>query len=147
MQISADTVRPELAEGVTLSIDSNSLHPSVFTDPRRVQQILINLLENAARFTAKGSITMSCALVSERKFVAIAVTDTGIGIDPKYGEKIFERFVKLSESHDDKNHKSPGLGLPIARMMARLLGGDLVLDTTYTSGARFVLTIPNKIKA
>lgn len=147
MQISADTVRPELAEGVTMSIDRDSLHPSVFTDPRRIQQILINLLENAARFTAKGSITMSCALVRERKFVAIAVTDTGIGIDPKYGEKIFERFVKLSESHDDKNHKSPGLGLPIARMMARLLGGDLVLDTTYTSGARFVLTIPNKIKA
>lgn len=54
---------------------------------------------------------------------------------------IFERFVKL-----DKNATGIGLGLPISRLLARMLGGDLVLDTTYTHGARFILTLPYVIK-
>ncbi len=73
--------------------------------------------------------------------IAIAISDNGPGIDPKHKEHIFERFVKLN------NHEEgAGLGLPLSRLIARLLGGDLVLDTTYTRGARFILTIPYAFK-
>ena len=101
----------------------------------------MNVMSNAVKFTSSGTITLQCNFVNQGKTIAISVTDTGIGIDPKYRDQIFERFVKLNP-----NSTGAGLGLPIARMLARLLGGDLSLDTNYNKGARFVFTIPYTTK-
>lgn len=123
--------------GVTLKMDDSRGRVDLFTDPLRVQQILNNLLTNAAKFTSSGSIELSYALVEDETKVQFSVTDTGIGINPDNREKIFERFVKL-----DRDTQGAGLGLTISRLIAGQLGGTLTLDTAYTGGARFVLVIP-----
>jgi len=132
-----DGVRHRLNPGVALHFDSSSPAISLFTDPRRVHQILLNLLTNAAKFTPSGSITLSYKEDNDK--IIFSVTDTGIGINPDKKDLIFERFVKL-----DKQTQGTGLGLSISRLIARLLGGDVELDTSYTKGARFILTLPKK---
>jgi signal transduction histidine kinase len=69
----------------------------------------------------------------------ISVADTGIGIAEDQRERIFEKFYKI-----DSFKRGLGLGLPMARRIARMIGGDLVLDNNYTGGTRFILKIPNK---
>lgn len=133
------SVKHRVKPGVTLSLDPKVEKLDIFTDPTRLQQILNNMLTNAAKFTTSGSIVLSYAPDKEDKNVILTVTDTGIGINPENKEKIFERFVKL-----DRDSQGVGLGLTISRLLARHLGGDLWLDTSYKSGARFCLSIPKK---
>lgn len=123
--------------GVTMRVDPECGRLDIFSDPARVSQVLNNLLTNAAKFTHKGTITVSYSLDEAINRVQLVVTDTGIGINPENREKIFNRFVKL-----DRESQGAGLGLTIARLIARRLGGDLVLDVSYTGGARFVFTLP-----
>lgn len=137
LELTVEAIRPSLHEGVKIEVNPDSEDIVTCTDSRRVQQILNNLLENAAKFTDSGRITVGCHLVRDGKEIVITVTDTGCGISPADAERIYERFAKL----DDK-HPGIGLGLPISRMLARLLGGELSLDTTYTHGTRFVFRLP-----
>lgn len=132
-----DTVSTRVPAGVTLALDEASPRIEINTDPRRLQQILLALTGNAVKFTREGSIVVSYEITPDRENVEISVTDTGIGIPSEQSERIFERFVKL-----DKDTQGVGLGLTIARLVARLLGGDVRLDTSYAGGARFVLTLP-----
>lgn len=134
-----DGVRHRVSPGVELRFDTASPQISLFTDPQRLHQILLNLLTNAAKFTSKGSITLGYSVDAADEKVIFTVTDTGIGIKPDKSEAIFERFVKL-----DKETQGAGLGLTISRLLARILGGDVCLDTNYTKGARFVLSLPKK---
>ena len=108
-------------------------------DGAHVSQILMNLLKNAERFTSKGSITLDFDVSREEGKATFTVTDTGIGIPAKQVEKIFERFYKI-----DSHTPGAGLGLYISRMLARLLGGDITVDTHHRGGARFILTIAIK---
>ena len=124
---------------VTLSLDPDAPKIDFFTDPTRLQQILNNLLTNAAKFTSKGSIVLSYAMDKDYQNMIFSVTDTGIGIPPNNKERIFERFFKL-----DRDSQGAGLGLTISLLLARNLGGDLWLDTTYTTGARFLLSLPKR---
>jgi len=110
---------------------------TIITDGPRLEQVLINLLSNAAKFTEEGSITLRYDFNSDRSEVSISVTDTGPGISDEIKNHIFERFFKA-----DKYAQGMGLGLPICRMIVQLLGGEIELDTSYTHGARFVFTIP-----
>ena len=108
------------------------------TDPRRVQQIIINLLTNACKHTTKGEIKLACSLEENPGEVTFSVTDTGPGVPADQAEKIFERFTKLNEFV-----QGTGLGLSICRDIASKMGGRVWLDTTYTGGgARFVFTVP-----
>lgn len=127
-----------LHPGVTMEF----VHPgiddlTVKTDRRRVEQVLINLLNNAAKFTKTGSITLSYAVEADK--LVFSVTDTGSGIPEGKEELIFERFEKL-----DSSTQGAGLGLPIARLVAGLLKGSVTLDKSYRNGARFVFTLPLK---
>ena len=105
------------------------------------------LLDNAIKFTnpsafknqsavpQQAHVTMSVSVVGKQ--VLFVVEDTGIGIPPEEAENIFNEFVQLDEYTD-----GTGIGLPIARSLARHMQGDIALDTTYTNGARFVMTLP-----
>ena len=107
------------------------------TDGMRVQQILINFLTNATKYTPSGSITIGSSLTENPGWITFYVADTGPGVPIEKAESIFERFVKL-----DATKQGAGLGLSICRQVATNLGGKVWLDTSYTKGARFVLTIP-----
>ena len=111
----------------------------IFTDARRVEQVLVNLLSNGLKFTDEGYVELAYTVDTEAGTTTFTVTDTGIGVPEGKEEIIFERFEKLSPSSQGN-----GLGLSISRMIAIQLNGSLYIDTTYTGeGSRFVFTIPS----
>ena len=108
------------------------------TNVQEVEKILHNLLNNACKFTDQGVVTLSCYHDDmEKGMVCFSVTDTGKGIKEGEEEKIFEHFYKI-----DAYKEGVGLGLPLARRVARQMGGDVVLDSSYKNGSRFVLKLP-----
>jgi len=136
-----EIVRPSVMVDVALE---NHCHVSdelqVSTYPHLIQTVLARLLDNAAKFTHLGSITLS--LTQEGDKLHFSVADTGPGIPADKREYIFERFTKL-----DNFAQGTGLGLSVARMIAERLGGTLTLDTGYTGGSKFDLVIPASFKS
>ena len=105
------------------------------TEQSYAKRALRHLIENGRKFTRQGSVTL---IVEEREdTVAFVVEDTGIGVPEEYRESIFGEFVKL----DDYAYGT-GIGLPLALNIARKLGGNIVLDSDYSGGSRFVMTLP-----
>lgn len=109
------------------------------TDTLKVRQILINLLNNAVKFSERGTIYVRA--YEQNRMILIEVIDRGIGIDEANFDIIFEEFrrIELSRTRD---HESTGLGLPISRRLARLLGGDLTVSSRLHEGSIFTLSIP-----
>lgn len=142
LELLADSARTQLSPQTTLQVNPVQVRGAlpddsgtIDTDVQRFEQVIQNLLTNAAKFTPGGSITVDAVIDRGADLLTVTVTDTGIGIPADKAEFIFERYAKLS------NHTPGfGLGLNVARMVSRWLGGDTVLDTTYTGGARFVVT-------
>lgn len=110
-------------------------NPILATDRQAATRILALLLENAVKFTGEGSVDLR--LATKKNYVSFIVEDTGIGVPPEEAEHIFEHFVQL-----DDNQEGTGIGLSLARSLSRRLGGDVVVDTAYTSGARFIFSLP-----
>lgn len=113
--------------------------PKLNTDVLKIKQILVNLLSNAAKFTDHGKITIRVA--PENGMLQFAVSDTGIGIEKKNLELVFQEFQQIDGSSTRK-YQGTGLGLPISRRLARMLGGDLTVESEYGKGSTFVLTVP-----
>ena len=127
-----------LQPGVRMYYAPEEEAPYTFrTDPRRVQQILINLLTNACKHTPSGEIKLASSLTETPGYVTYSVADTGTGVPPDQAEKIFERFTKLNDFV-----QGTGLGLSICRDIADRMGAKVYLDTGYTGGARFVFAVP-----
>lgn len=106
------------------------------TDDSRLQQVLINLLINATKFTPQGNITLELKKNSEEELL-FSVTDTGCGIPKEKQASIFQRFEKLNE-----NAQGSGLGLSICQIIIEHIGGKLWIDPDYTGGSRFFFTHP-----
>ena len=106
------------------------------TDNARLQQLLINLLINATKFTPQGTITLELEKQTEDTAL-FSVTDTGCGIPKNHQNKIFNRFEKL-----DENAQGTGLGLSICQLIIEQLGGKIWIDPDYNQGARFLFTHP-----
>lgn len=132
-------VAGKVADGVKLTFISPFNSYIIETDIFRLQQLLSKLLLNAAKFTTAGEINLSYEVDEEKQEVRFMVTDTGCGIPLEKQETIFERFEKL-----DDFVQGTGLGLPISRMIALKLGGNLQVDSSYTQGARFIFVHPIK---
>lgn len=138
-QTCIDQVRSKLKPDVQLIFTPERENFTMQTNPDRISQILMNLLQNAAKFTQEGSVTLTYHIREEEKVILFSVTDTGIGIPADKQEAVFERFTKL-----DSFVPGTGLGLSISRLIAEKMGGSLLIDSTYTTGCRFILTLPLK---
>ena len=107
------------------------------TDVQRLQQVVINLLSNADKFTKEGTITLKLELDTARNVAVFSVTDTGCGIPLDKQKRVFERFEKLNEYV-----QGTGLGLSICKLTVEKWGGEIWIDPAYTDGARFMFTHP-----
>ena len=108
---------------------------TILTNKNMFARIISALVDNAVKYTADGLITLKAS--SDGKNLNISVEDTGVGVPIQEAENIFGRFVKL-----DSFKEGIGLGLPLSRKLAEQLGGTVALDTSYTNGARFIVTLP-----
>lgn len=107
------------------------------TDIQRLQQVVINLLSNADKFTENGMITLKLEPDMRNRTALFSVSDTGCGIPPEKRKRVFERFEKLNEYA-----QGTGLGLSICKLIVEKWGGRIWIDSQYTRGARFVFTHP-----
>jgi two-component system sensor histidine kinase ChiS len=113
--------------------------PAVRADENRLQQILLNLVGNAIKFTPAGSVTVEAERLDD--WIAISVTDTGIGIRQEEAERIFGYFEQALRGRDAAQ-EGAGLGLAITRRLVELHGGEISLDSTPGKGSRFTFTLP-----
>lgn len=111
------------------------------TDVQRMQQVIINLMSNANKFTEKGTITLDFTVNEKSQMAVFSVTDTGCGIPKEKQKLVFERFEKLNEYA-----QGTGLGLSICQLIVHKWKGEIWIDPDYTGGARFVFSHPLKIE-
>jgi signal transduction histidine kinase/ActR/RegA family two-component response regulator len=145
-------IRPLLrTAAVALEFGSATDLPPLVNDEAKITQILRNFLSNAVKFTEQGSITVSARLVSAREHVAgnaltrdsvlFVVADTGVGVAPEHQGAIFEEFQQV-ENRLQRKSRGTGLGLPLCRRLAGLLGGRVWVESELGRGARFYLLVP-----
>ena len=129
------------AKGLTLSVTGSDSGICVAADAERFQQILLNLVTNAIKFTAAtGSVKVVC--MSDGEKARLRVTDTGAGISPGDVERVFEPFVQIDRHLTTAAQQGVGLGLSISRELARAMHGDLTLQSIEGVGSAFTLTLP-----
>jgi signal transduction histidine kinase len=149
--------------GLTLSLNVSSTLPRIRTDQTHLRQILINLIGNAVKYTPTGSIQVRAHLIGnptgpqpegeaaeigvtpdpQRPWVALQVSDTGIGISAVDTERIFDEFEQVNAgARTDSARRGTGLGLAISRRLARLLGGELTVVSEQGKGSTFTVWLP-----
>lgn len=114
--------------------------PKLFSDDRKLAQILRNFISNALKFTQHGEIRVSAKRVSDQA-VQFAVADTGIGIAPEFHHAIFQDYSQI-DSPIQKRLRGTGLGLSLSKRLAELLGGEVALESEAQKGSTFYVTIP-----
>jgi CheY-like chemotaxis protein len=130
-----------LNESVALVFEEPRDVPPLVTDEPKVSQILRNFISNALKFTEHGEVRVSARFVEDEELVVFTVSDTGIGIAPEDQERIFEEFSQL-ESPVQRTVHGTGLGLPLTRKLAALLGGRVDVTSAPGVGSSFSATIP-----
>jgi signal transduction histidine kinase len=159
----AAEVEPLINEkGIAFAITVPATLPRIATDPTHLRRILVNLLGNAIKFTSRGGITMRAILVRDGEiesvagkanrlpllaaggsWVALQVADTGVGVAEKDLDRIFEEFEQVDAGpRGDSMRRGTGLGLAISRRLARLLDGDITLESVPGRGSTFTLWLP-----
>src|SRR5262245_8593602 len=135
-------LRPLLvSDSVDLVIEEPTGLPPLHTDEGKVSQILRNFVSNALKFTEKGEVRVSARLLPGEDAVAFSVADTGIGIAAEDQERIFQEFSQV-ENPIQRKVRGTGLGLPLCRKLAELLGGSISVQSTPGVGSTFIATIP-----
>ena len=135
-------------KGLEFHIDVDQTMPSqLFGDEVRIKQILINLLNNAVKYTSEGSVTLSIQCKKQEKGlaqIAYSVTDTGMGIKKENIPYLFSAFKRIDE---EKNRyiEGTGLGLSIVKQLVELMGGEIAVNSVFTKGSTFVVTLPQQI--
>lgn len=135
-----DLLAPAAAEkGIELSASLDHLLPGQLVgDPSRIRQVLINLTDNAVKFTHRGSVELRIAALPDGH-VGFAVTDTGIGIPPKLRQSLFTRFAQADPAGEQIGS---GLGLAICKRLVALMGGQIAVDSTPGRGSTFFFDLP-----
>jgi signal transduction histidine kinase/DNA-binding response OmpR family regulator len=135
-----------LNQAVTLVFDAIDDLPTLVTDEAKVSQILRNLISNALKFTERGEVRVSAALAADGEHIAFTVADTGIGIAPDDQQRIFEEFTQI-EHRLQRGVRGTGLGLPLSKRLAELLGGTISLVSEPGVGSTFSVTLPVRYTA
>jgi signal transduction histidine kinase/ActR/RegA family two-component response regulator len=139
--------RPMLTnKAVDLIFEEPAGIPELATDEGKLTQILRNFISNALKFTERGEVRVRASLADESDDVTFQVYDTGIGISAADQDRIFEEFTQV-ENPLQRHAKGTGLGLPLCRRLARLLGGDVTVDSKLGVGSTFSVTIPERYSA
>ncbi len=125
-------------KGITLSFHDEGV-PLMHLDGNRMQQVFLNLLDNAIRYTEKGTISLN--MMQDQQHVTIQVTDTGVGIPPEELPYIFERFHRVEKSRS-REHGGTGLGLAIVKKLIELQGGQIEAVSKVGFGTTFIITFP-----
>jgi PAS domain S-box-containing protein len=121
---------------------SSPYDTTLLADPKRIRQVLVNLLNNAVKFTPeKGTVTLEVDPYSQPGWMCFSVTDTGIGIAPEDLKKLFKPFVQL-DSGLDRQYEGSGLGLVIVKQLVELHGGQMEVQSTPGQGSRFSFILP-----
>ena len=118
--------------------------PTLVTDADKVKQILFNLLSNAIKFTERGQVTVTAQRKGES--LALAVSDTGIGVPEEARELIFDEFRQIDES-STRRHGGTGLGLSITRHLVRMIGGEISVESDLGRGSTFTVVLPLRLPA
>jgi len=139
VDLCANTAQPLLRPGVVLEKRIDEGLTYVHSDQDKIRQIVLNLLSNAAKFTHAGRIVLSAKRDGDS--LRIAVSDTGIGISTEGLPRIFKEFQQ-ADNTTTRQYGGTGLGLSISRNLARLLGGDLTVESEVGKGSTFTLIIP-----
>jgi signal transduction histidine kinase len=119
--------------------------PELSSDRQKVKQIVLNLLTNAIKFTPQGTVRVTASYDAKARELALAVSDTGIGIAPEDQEKVFEDF-RQADNSVTREYGGAGLGLAICRRLAAMLGGRIELRSQLGQGSTFTLFLPRKGK-
>ena len=123
---------------VALEQDVAEALPPVLADPKRVRQVLLNLLSNAAKFTNEGRITLRAHRYDTRE-VCVAVEDTGVGIATDDFDKVFEEYQQVGNAH---HVGGTGLGIPLSKRLIEMQGGRIWFESTLGVGTQFFFTLP-----
>jgi signal transduction histidine kinase len=123
---------------IELIFNDSTTNKTIISDPRRIQQLLINLIVNALKFTEKGSVIIDAKL--NNNLLQFTVTDTGIGIKPEDLPKIFDRFVKFD--HHGSNKEGSGIGLTLVQHIVEILKGEIIVESKENSGSTFIVSFP-----
>jgi signal transduction histidine kinase len=133
--------KPIVTSGsVSLIFEEPQAAPRIYSDDRRLSQILRNFISNALKFTKDGEVRVSARAVGEAE-IEFAVTDTGVGIDPQHVPTLFNDFVQV-DTRLQRRLRGTGLGLSLSRKLAELLGGKVGVESTLGAGSRFWVVIP-----
>ena len=140
-------LRPLLAgDAVALIFEEVPEIPALATDEGKVSQILRNFISNALKFTEQGEVRVTATYTAQLDRVTFSVSDTGIGIAPPDHEAIFQEFTQVENPLQHK-YKGTGLGLPLSKRLAELLGGQIQLESELGLGSKFSLTVPRVYQA
>jgi signal transduction histidine kinase len=139
-------LRPlQVNRSVELIFDNADDMPELLTDEAKVAQILRNLISNALKFTENGEVRVRAQYDVESKLAIFSVRDTGIGIAPEDQTRIFEEFSQV-DTRLQKKLKGTGLGLPLSRSLAELIGGTIRVESVLGQGSVFTLAIPATLR-
>jgi signal transduction histidine kinase len=140
----ATLIEPSVGmRGLRLHVEPPAAPIRAHADPTKLRQILLNLVSNAAKFTPQGAVSVRAwdGDGADGRDVCVAVRDTGVGIAPEHHEQIFEPFWQVEQRHT-RAVGGTGLGLAVSRRLARLMGGDVTVDSAPGAGSTFVLRLP-----
>lgn len=139
------TLQPAIAgKGLELRLELPPDLPEVEGDRRRFEQILLNLLSNAVKFTQAGWVGLQAE--ASRDSIRVMVSDSGIGIQAEEFPRLFQPFHQV-DTGLARQHEGTGLGLPICKRLATLMGGDIHVESEWTVGSRFILELPLRVRA
>ena len=130
-----------LNQSLSLVFEEPEDVPPIYSDESKVSQILRNFISNALKYTERGEVRVSARLTPDRSGVEFSVSDTGIGIPEQDVTRVFDEFVQI-ENPLQRRVKGTGLGLPLSRRLAELLGGSIAATSTLGVGSTFSVTIP-----
>ena len=128
------------SDSVSLIFEEPKDLPPIYTDDKKLSQILRNFISNALKFTPRGEVRVTAALLDGGR-VVFSVADTGIGIAPEHVGALFQDFVQV-DAPIQKRLRGTGLGLSLSRRLALLLGGDVAVESTLGAGSKFSVTLP-----